>query len=173
MPTLIGWGMRWLAPVLSLSLLALPGCDALMPKIDPDLAAGLVTSILEKEGLKADSVTCPDNQKVEKGNVFECTAKVGDSEVHFSMEVMDDKGTVYATPRDHTVVVEKVEPEIAADLKSKGHTVGKVDCHGDVWVAVKGAKVTCDVTDEAGTEYLWTATFTDDEGAHEHTLAPK
>ena len=172
----MGWYapiMRWLGPLLSVSLIALPACDALMPKIDADLAAGLVESILTKEGLKAKSVTCPDNQKAEKGNVFECTADVDGTEVHFSMEVIDDKGTVYATPKDHTLVVERVEPEIAADLKAKGHSVGKVDCHGDVWVAVKGAKVTCDVTDEAGAEYLWTATFTDDNGGHEHSIAPK
>ena len=30
-----------------------------------------------------------------------------------------------------------------------------------------------DVTDEAGAEYLWTATFTDDNGGHEHSIAPK
>ncbi|MCR9161029.1 MAG: DUF4333 domain-containing protein [Nannocystaceae bacterium] len=165
--------MRWLGPLVSVSLFALPACDLLTPKIDADLAGGLVESILTKEGLEPTSVSCPDNQKAEKGNVFECTADVKGVEVHFSMEVMDDKGTVYATPRDHTLVVERVEPEIAADLEAQGHSVGKVDCHGDVWVAIKGAEVSCDVTDEAGTEYLWTATFTDDDGGHEHSLQKK
>ena len=37
----------------------------------------------------------------------------------------------------------------------------------------QGATVTCDVTDEAGAAYLWTAKFTDNEGGHEHSLAPK
>ena len=165
--------MRRHGMLLSISLVSLFACDALMPKIDADLAAGLVRSILEKEGVKAQSVTCPDNQKAEKGNVFECVADVDGVEVRFSMEVIDAKGTVYATPRDHTLVVERVEPEIAADLQAKGHGVAKVDCHGDVWVAVKGATVSCDVTDEAGTAYVWTATFTDDQGGHEHSIAPK
>ncbi len=165
--------MRWLGPLLSVSLVALPACDALMPKIDPDLAAGLVGQILEKEGLTAKSIKCPDNQKVEKGNVFECVADVEGTEVKFSMEVLDSKGTVYATPKDHTLVVEKIEPEIAADLEAKGHKIGKIDCHGDVWVAIEGAVATCDVTDEAGTEYIWTAEFIDDKGGHKHTLAPK
>ena len=168
--------MRRRVSLLLSSLLVLSGalgCDALTPKIDPDLAAGLVESLLEKEGLKAESVSCPDNQKVEEGNKFECTATVEGVEVHFAMEVIDTKGTVFATPRDHTVVVAKVEPEIAADLKTKGHSVASIDCHGDVWVAIEGAVVTCDVTDEAGAAYLWTATFTDNEGGHEHTLAPK
>lgn len=89
------------------------------------------------------------------------------------MKFLDDKGTVVATPRDHTFVVAKVEPEIATDLKAKGHSVGKIDCHGDVWVAVKGAKVTCDVTDEAGAECLWSAEFTDEHGTHSHSIAPK
>lgn len=158
---------------LVVASLALAGCDLLMPKIDGTLAEGLVQSILEKEGLTPDSVECPDNQKAEKGNKFTCTAKVGGVDVHFDMEVIDAKGTVYATPSDHTVVVEKFEPEIAEDLKARGHAVKEVDCHGEVWVAVKGATVKCDVTDEAGTAYEWTATFIDDKGGHRHSIAPK
>ena len=165
--------MRRIAPLLLVSSVSLLGCELLGPKIDADLAAGLVQSILEKEGVKAESVKCPDNQKAEKGNVFECTADVAGTEVHFSMEVIDEKGTVYATPREHTVVVDKIEPEIAEDLKAKGHKVAKIDCHGEVWVTTKDSEVTCDVTDEAGADYLWTAKFTDDEGAHEHRLTPK
>ncbi len=165
--------MRRIAPLVLVSSLSLLGCDLLTPKIDADLAAGLVTSILDKEGVKANSVTCPDNQKAEKGNVFECTADVAGTDVHFSMEVIDAKGTVYATPREHTVVVAKIEPEIASDLQARGHKVDKVDCHGEVWVTTKGSEVTCDVTDEAGAEYLWRATFTDDVGAHQHSLTPK
>lgn len=165
--------MRLRRALLASSLVGLFGCELLSPKIDADLAAGLVESMLTKEGVKADSVTCPDNQKAEKGNVFECTATVQGVEVHFSMEVIDTKGTVYATPRDHTLVVSNIEPEIAADLQSKGHSVASIDCHGEVWVAIEGASVTCDVTDEAGAAYLWTATFTDNEGGHEHVLAPK
>ena len=149
------------------------GCDLLTPKIDADLAAGLVESLLTKEGVTAQSVECPKGQKAEKGNVFECTAKVNDVDVHFKMEVLDNKGNVMATPRDHTLVVKKIEPEIAADLQAKGHSVASIDCHGEVWVAIKDATVTCDVTDEGGAAYLWTAKFTDNEGAHEHKLEPK
>lgn len=60
-----------------------------------------------------------------------------------------------------------------ADLEAKWHRVAKIDCHGEVWVAIKGATVTCDLVDEAGKEYLWSATFTDDKGAHEHSVKPK
>ncbi len=165
--------MRWSVPLLVSCLVVLPACDLLTTKIDPDLAGGLVKSILTNEGLTVSSVTCPSGQKAEKDNVFECTATVDGTEVHFDMKVLDSKGTVVATPRDHTLVVAKLEPEIAADLKAKGHDVEKIDCHGDVWVAIKGAKASCDVTDEAGGEYLWTAEFTDDEGTHNHSLAPK
>lgn len=163
--------MRRLAPVLALACTTLFGCDALNT-IDPVQAQGLVESLLKKEGVTATSVTCPSGQKLEKGNKFECTADVNGIEVHFSLEVIDDKGTVFATPRDHTLVVEKVEPEIAADLKAKGHEVKEVDCHGDVWVAVKDAVVKCDVTDEAGAKYVWTATFTDNDGGHTHKIEP-
>lgn len=157
-------------PVLALPLLALLGCD---PQIDQGLAEGLIESMLKKEGVSAESITCPKGEKAVQGNKFECTAKFGEVEVHFTMEVIDDKGTVYATPRDHTLVVEQVEPEIAEDLKGQGHEVASIDCHGDVWVAIKDATVSCDVTDEAGKAYLWTATFTDDEGTHEHKIEPK
>ncbi|MBV1860379.1 MAG: DUF4333 domain-containing protein [Nannocystaceae bacterium] len=165
--------MRWPIPLLVSCLVGLPACDLLTTKIDPDLAAGLVESVLTNEGLTVSSVSCPEGVKAEKDAAFECTATVDGTEVHFAMKILDGKGTVTATPRDHTLVVKKVEPEIAADLKAKGHDVSKIDCHGDVWVAVQGAKVSCDVTDEAGVEYLWTAEFTDDDGTHNHSIAPK
>lgn len=165
--------MRWPIPLLVSCLVGLPACELLETKIDPDLAGGLVESLLTSEGLKVGSVDCPKGIKAKADTTFECTAKVDETEVHFDMKVIDDKGTVVATPRDHTLVVKKVEPEIAADLKAKGHDVDKIDCHGDVWVAVKGAKVSCDVTDEAGAEYLWSAEFTDDDGTHSHSIAPK
>ncbi len=163
---------RSLAP-LAFALVGLLGCDLLTPKIDKGLAEGLIKSILDREGLTAESITCPAGQTAEQGNKFECTATIQATEVHFAMEVIDDKGTVFATPRDHTLVVKTVEPEIAADLEARGHSVGSIDCHGEVWVALQGATVTCDVTDEAGAAYLWTATFTDDKGGHEHSIAPK
>ena len=159
--------------LVGLSFVGLLGCDLLTPTIDADLAAGLVESILTSEGIKPSAVVCPEKQKAEKGHKFECTATCEGVEVHFSMEVLDDKGTVVASPRDHTLVVSQTEPEIAEDLQARGHEVESIDCHGDVWVAVKGAEVTCDVTDEAGVVYLWSATFTDDEGSHEHSIAPK
>jgi hypothetical protein len=159
--------------LLAVGSLSLLGCDMLQPKIDAKLAEQLVSSLLEKEGLKPDSVSCPSNQLVEKGNKFGCKAKVGDVEVDFQLEVLDDKGNVYAAPTNHTLVVSKIEPEIASDLKERGHSVDKVDCHGDVWVAIKGAKVSCDVTDEAGAAYVWTAEFLDDEGKHSHSIKPK
>ncbi|MGH1344566.1 MAG: DUF4333 domain-containing protein [Nannocystales bacterium] len=165
--------MRWPIPLLVSCLVGLPACELLTRKIDPDLAGGLVESLLTSEGLTVSSVDCPDGVKAEKDTTFECTATVDGTDVHFDMKVIDDKGTVVATPRDHTLVVKKVEPEIAADLKAKGHEVSKIDCHGDVWVAVKGAKVSCDVFDEADVEYLWSAEFTDDDGTHSHSIAPK
>jgi hypothetical protein len=158
---------------LALALVGLFGCDLLSPKIDQKLAEGLIESILTKEGVKAEKISCPADQKATKGNVFECTATVGGVDVHFSMEVLDDNGTVSAEPRDHTLVVSKIEPEIKGDLQTNGHDVASIDCHGDVWVAIKGASVSCDVVDEAGTAYLWTATFTDDKGGHSHSIAPK
>lgn len=154
-------------------LVGLVACDLLKMKIDKAKDEGLVGGILSKEQISATSVTCPDDQPATKGHSFECTAKVGEVDVHFRMEVLDDEGTVMATPRGHTLVVADVEDEIKADLQAKGRDVKTIDCHGDVWVAVKGAVATCDLTDEAGTAYLWTATFTDDTGNHTHVVAAK
>lgn len=165
--------MRLSHAPLALALVGLFGCDLLTPKIDQKLAEGLIESILAKENVKASKISCPADQKAVKGTKFECTATVEGVDVHFSMEVLDDNGTVSAAPRDHTLVVAKVEPEIKADLQAAGHDVKSLDCHGDVWVAIKGVSVTCDVTDEAGAAYLWTATFTDDQGGHSHSIAPK
>jgi hypothetical protein len=148
-------------------------CDLLQPKIDNTKAEALVRSILEKEQIKIDSVQCPADQPATKGHKFECvaTCAVG-TEVHFSLEVMDDSGTVLAQPRSHTVAVKSVEQEIADDLAKLGHTVQSIDCHGEVWVSVPGAIATCDIVDEAGTKYVWTAEFKDDKGGHTHKIEP-
>lgn len=157
----------------ALVLFGLGACEILKPKIDRSKAEGLVKALLTKEKIEPTSVTCPDDQPIEKGHVFECTAVANAVEVHFTLEQLDDQGTVVATPRDHTLVVASVEPELKADLEAAGHKVASIDCHGDVWVAVKGATVSCDLTDEAGKPYVWSATFTDDKGGHTHSVAPK
>jgi Fe-S cluster biogenesis protein NfuA len=158
--------------VIALALLG--ACDVSFNSgIDKTKAEALVKSLLTKENITPTSVTCPEKQENKKGVKFECTAVANGTDVHFSMEVIDDEGSVMATPRDHTLVVASVEPEIKADLQAKGHQVAKIDCHGDVWVAVKGATVTCDLVDETGKEYLWSATFTDDKGTHEHSVKAK
>jgi hypothetical protein len=145
-------------------------CDLLQPKIDKSKAEGLVRSILEKEKIKIDSVECPADQPATKGHKFECVATCVGTEVHFSLEVLDDQGTVLAQPRSHTVATKSVEQEIAADLAKLGHQVKSVDCHGEVWVSVPGAVATCDIVDEEGTKYVWTAEFKDDKGAHTHKI---
>jgi hypothetical protein len=159
---------------LALSLLGLGACDVSFGnQIDKSKAEALVKSLLTKENITPTSVTCPDKQENKKGLKFECTAVASGTEVHFTMEIIDDSGTVIATPRDHTLVVSAVEPEIKADLQAKGHQVAKIDCHGDVWVVITGATVSCDLVDETGKEYVWTAKFTDDKGAHEHSVKEK
>jgi hypothetical protein len=159
-----------LLPLLALAPLL--ACD-LFNKVDADKAEQLIQTILDKESIKAEKITCPDGQSSKKGTSFECTAVVSGAEVHFTVEMVDDAGTALASPRDHTFPVAKLEPEIADNIRELGHTVAKLDCHGELWVAVKGAVVTCDVTDEAGAQYLWTAEFTDNEGGHSHKLEPK
>ncbi len=156
------------------ALVMVAGCDLLQPKVDKKLAEDLVGSIFKDEGLKVDSVECPANQPMKKGHKFECVAKAHGVDVHFEVEVMDESsGTVKASARDHTLVVSDVEPLIKADLESNGHQVSKIDCHGEIWVAVKGAVGSCDITDEANAVYVWTATFTDDEGNFSHEIKPK
>jgi hypothetical protein len=147
-------------------------CDLLQPKIDKSLAEGLIRSILEKEKIKIDSIVCPADQPATKGHTFECLAVCVGTEVHFAMEVLDDKGTVTASPRSHTLVVKSVEGEIAEDLRALGHTVQSIDCHGEVWVSVPGAIATCDIVDSDGAKYLWTAEFQDDRGGHRHKIEP-
>jgi len=160
--------------VTALALQGLGACDVVFnSKIDKTKAEALVKSLLTQENITPTSVTCPDDQENKKGVTFECIAVANGTEVHFGMEVIDDAGSVMAKPRDHTLVVASVEPEIKADLQGKGHQVATIDCHGNVWVAIKGATVTCDLVDEAGNAYLWSATFTDDKGTHEHSVKAK
>ena len=154
------------------TIVSTTGCDLLKPKLDQGKLEGLVRSLLEREQIKIDSLSCPSDQPADKGHTFECLAVCQGIEVHFKMEVIDDSGTVMATPRSHTVVVKSVESEIADDLRKLGHSVQSIDCHGEVWVSVPGAVATCDILDEAGAKYLWTAEFSDDRGTHTHKIEP-
>lgn len=158
--------------LVSTFILASGACDLLAPKLDKGKLETLVRGILERESIKIDSIDCPDAQPVNKGHTFECLAVCVGTEVHFAMEVIDDEGTVMATPRSHTVVVKSVEKEIADDLRALGHSIASVDCHGEVWVSVPGAIATCDIVDETGAKYLWTAEFEDDRGRHTHKIEP-
>lgn len=170
---------RALSPFMALSLLLpLAGCELVesmleskvsREMLEPKLAAWLVENKLE-----ATEVTCPDNQKMEKGNKFECHCKIQGIDVPVMVEVTDPSdGTVEWAPKYLTIAHDKIEAGLLALPELAGRSLD-IDCK-TVMVSVPDSEWTCDVVDAAaeGQALVLTLQFTDGEGSYEWTLEPK
>ena len=166
---------RRLFAALSLaSLLALPGCELLQPKVSSDMLEKELIKWLADQGLTATEASCPDNQKLEKGNVLECTCKVDGVEIPVRVEVTDPiEGTVEWEPKYTTVKKVQLETSIRElpDLTGKDITV---DCRKQVFVSVPNSKVECDLTDNSsGEAFTAELEFTDGTGDYALNLTAK
>ena len=164
-------------PIALVSLLTFGsvGCDLLQPKVSQKEMESALADWLESHDLVATDIHCPDNQKMEKGNVFECTCKVHDQEIPVSVEVTDPgTGTVEWKPKYLTMKGEELAKEIKGKPEFAGHDV-TVTCSDKVFVSVPDSEWTCDVVDnnDGGKAFVATLKFNDGEGNHNWSMAPK
>jgi hypothetical protein len=161
---------------LSLALLlALPlGCELLQPKVSSDMLEAELIKWLAGQGLTASEATCPDNQKLEKGNVLECTCKVDGVEIPVRVEVTDPlEGTVEWEPKYTTVKKAQLEESIRElpDLTGKDIVI---DCHKQVFVSIPNSKVECDLTNnDSGEAFVAELEFSDGAGNYALQLNAK
>ena len=161
-----------LASLLSLGLF---GCDLLQPKVSQKELQDALANWLKDHDLEANEIHCPDNQKMEKGNVFECTCKVHDQEIPVRVEVKDPStGTVEWKPKYLTMKGEELAKEIKAKPEFAEHEVS-VTCSDKVFVSIPDSEWKCDVVDknDGGKAYVATLKFNDGEGNHNWSMAPK
>ncbi len=168
--------MRVALPVVLASLgFAASACEFFEPKVSKEKLEAELAAWLKTNELTASDVVCPDNQKLEQGNVFECTCKVGDVDVPVRVEVIDpSEGKVEWKPKYLTVKHETIEAAMRELPELAGRDLD-LHCLHTVLVSVPGSEWTCDATDKADGDkpYLATLKFTDGEGTYEWSLAPK
>ena len=155
------------------SLLALAGCELLQPKVSSDTLEAELIKWLAEQGLTATSASCPDNQKLEKGNRLECTCVVDGVEIPVSVEVTDPvEGIVQWQPKYTTVTKTQLEASIREIPELSGHEAD-IDCHKAVFVSVPNSKLTCELTDKPnGAEFVVNLEFTDGAGNYSLNVVP-
>ncbi|WP_146658399.1 DUF4333 domain-containing protein [Enhygromyxa salina] len=163
-----------ISSVLALALLPLAGCDLLTTKVSKDKLEAELATWLEDHNLEATEITCPDNQKMEKGNRFECHCKVQGIDVPVRVEVTDaSSGKVEWEPKYQTVPREKMEAGLLALPELAGRTL-EIECE-TVLVSVPDSDWACDAVDKAAGDLAMVLTvhFTDGEGTYDWKLEPK
>ena len=119
--------------------------------------------------LEATDIHCPENQKMETGNVFSCTGDVHGVEVPVFVEVTDaSTGRVEWKPKFHTMKGEEFASEIKANDAFKDHDID-VTCTDKVMVSVPKSTWKCEIVDknEGNKVFDTTVTFTDGKGTHD------
>lgn len=168
--------IRW-APLAALLLLpiALSGCEqikaALLNQVSSSELEGHLAEWLKDHDLEAKEIHCPDGQKIEVGNTFECTCQVHGTEIPVTVRVTDSAGSLEWEPKYLTITRENVEEEIASKPEFAGHHLD-IDCHDPVWVSIPDSEWDCEVTDpdDGGKQFKATVKFLDGEGTHEMTV---
>ena len=149
-------------------LLLVPACDFLTPTVsNQKLEAALEQWLIEHE-MEAHDIHCPDGEKLEKGNVFECTCQVHGTDIPVRVEVTDpSSGTVEWKPKYLTLHAEDFIAEVKENDAFKGHDL-EITCTDKVLVSIPDSKWECQIVDKgAGNKaFAATVTFTDGQGAH-------
>lgn len=154
--------------------LALAGCGLMQSKVSAETLEGELIRWLADSGLSASAARCPADQKLVKGNVFECTAVVEEVEIPIRVEVTDSTaGMVEWTPKYKTMTKSQLERWLLTlpDLLDRELTV---DCPGAVFVTVPDSQVQCEIVDQSTQmSFVGTLTFTDGEGGYSWRVDPK
>ena len=169
-------GVRALSIALvSLLTLGSAGCDLLQPKVSQKEMEKALADWLKGHDLVATDIHCPDNQLMEKGNSFECTCVVHEQKIPVSVTVTDPStGSVEWKPKFLTMKGEELAKEIKGKPEFSGHDID-VTCSDKVFVSVPDSEWKCDVVDKnAGNQaFVATLKFSDGEGKHDWSMAPK
>lgn len=161
--------------LLAAALLCTTACDFLQPKVSQQKLEAALTDWLKEHDLEASDIHCPDNQLLEKGNVFECTCKVHGTDIPVRVEVTDaSSGTVEWKPKYVTLTGEQFAKEVRERPNFAEHDV-EITCSDKVLVSIPDSTWTCEIVDKGDGNKAYTATieFTDGEGTHNMNVEPK
>ena len=151
----------------SLSLLLGPlflfGCQGKLDaaKLEKEIAA----TIEDQTDAKVESVTCPKERPLKKGDEFTCDVEFeggGDGEV--AAEQTSDTGDVKYELEGAIIVPKTLEKKISEGLEEKGFANIEIDCGKKVRKAEEGDTFSCKAADDKGVERKIAVTVKDDDG---------
>jgi len=163
-------GSRW-ALVVAVAVLGLSGtgCSGLFGRggDEPHRAAQRVMErdLLDEYGLETEDVECESVTDARVGDTFECHATVGDREIPFVAEMVEDDGVLVEPdrlilPEDTVRELESVVGRLTADRDGVEVPSDNVDCGRPPVVANRHNEVGCTISDPVdGNEYEATVTF--------------
>ena len=163
------------ALALAISVVSLSGCDFMQPKVSQEKLEAALSEWLVSHDMEAHDIHCPDNQLMEKGNVFECTCKVHGTDIPVSVKVTDPaSGTVEWKPKYTTLKGEVFAEEIRSNDAFKTHDI-TVTCTDKVLVSIPDSQWDCEIVDKNDGNKVYAAqvTFKNGEGGHDVKWAAK
>jgi len=144
----------------SLATLALAACGE--TTIDSDKGETFIRGVVtDQVGAKVKTVSCPDDVKAVKGDMFECQVTGTDgTKGPVQVTQADAEGNVKVdAPFLH---VRDAETVIGEQISMRGKTTAKIACP-EIVIVAKGEKFDC-TGDVGGEDVKLTVTLTDDKG---------
>lgn len=139
--------------------------------LDTDEAEQRIRQFVESTyDARAQDAACPE-RPLEKGDVFQCTARFEEQSLRMTVTQDDDKGNVTINPAQAVIVTQAAEDDIARVLREQLGTTAAVDC-GSQRLLVKdpGATFDCQAADPKGATRRVIVTVKDTEGNVDYKL---
>ncbi len=139
--------------VVGAAALGAVGCSRAADQLDSQKVEGVVRESLTQQfdDDRVTDVACPDGLKAERGNTFDCTAKVDGETVRFEVTQTDDQGTVSVSAAEAVVDVNTLRARIEDSYQEQADRAVSADCGEQTVIVVKFREaINCTVEDDEG-----------------------
>ena len=136
-------------------------------KLETEISQGLTT----QTGLVTTAVTCPEDQTIEAGNVFNCEAALeGGQTLAIQVTQNDDEGNVNWSADEGLanlrglISSEALETQIAQGIAEQLNIEATIDCGAPYRILLTGETFNCTATNNSGNSASVEVTAEDDAG---------
>ncbi len=140
--------LRCLAICSLPALLAMGACGTNDNLLNTKKGEKVLGQWLEKQGIAAESITCPGDIKMEKGVSFVCTAVIANSSgtaIDIRVVQTGNTGDVQLEHASSVLVTERVERGVGGQILDQTGKKVKVNCGDRVRLAVPKTTFECQV----------------------------